>query len=85
MKQHKVFIRSVHLPSGEIVALSYWGTGASISVAGFINNKQVTESYSGEAEIADDFSSTFHQSLISGLADSLESDLRNNPNLHLRS
>lgn len=85
MTQHNVLIRSVDLPTGEQVELRYWGKDRSISVAGFIGDKQVTAAiYSASVDLADNFEATFQQSLIEGLASTAESDLLKNPHLHFR-
>ena len=85
MTPHYVLIRSIELPTGEVVDLKYWGDGRSIYVAGFIGDRQVTVGeYSGEVDIADDFDATFQQSLINGLASTAESDLLENPCFHFR-
>jgi hypothetical protein len=75
------------MPSGESVEIKYWADQSTVYVAGFdANGKQVTAvTYQAVVDdIADGFSAAFQQSLIEGLADNVENDLKTNPQLHYR-
>ena len=83
---HRVTHDTMSMPDGSIVQIEYWAQGTSIYLAGFREEgKQVSAAkYSAEVDIADDFSSTFRDSVIDSLTRTLRYDLANNPELHYR-
>lgn len=87
MSVYKVFFKEITLSDRSKATIKYWSEGKRIVVAAFDeNDNQIsTSTYDAMVEIADDFNSTFYQSLIEGLATNVESDLITNPDLHLRS
>lgn len=87
MSINRVVFKSVTMPSGESVEIKYWADQLTVYVAGFdASGKQVTAAtYQAVVDdIADGFSAAFQQSLIEGLADNAENDLKTNPQLHYR-
>ena len=77
MKIHYVNVRSVEMESGQVVDIKYW--------AGFDsdNNKVTAGTYSGAGnDISDDFYAAFKKSLIESLANTIENDLKMNPQIH---
>ncbi|XGA79646.1 hypothetical protein OR573_14305 [Halomonas sp. CH40] len=84
---NQVVFKSVTMPSGETVEIKYWTDQSTVYVAGFdANGKQVTAAtYQAVVDdIANDFVADFRKSLIEGLADNAENDLKTNPQLHYR-
>ena len=86
MTIHRVPVKTITLASGAKAIIKYWAHGPSIFVAAFDeSDKQITiASYTAEVDIADDFQIDFQQNLIEGLVTTVEGDLINNPELHIR-
>ncbi len=86
MTRHRVKRNEFRLANGSTVNIEYWTDAKTVSVAAFdTNGRQATvATYQGAVDTADDLSPQIQASLIDSLANTLEYDLINKPELLIR-
>lgn len=86
MTRHKINRNEFRLGNGAKVNIEYWTDATKVHVAAFgADGHQISlATYQGSVGTAADLSSELQESLINSLANALEYDLTNNPELHVR-
>lgn len=86
MPAHKVTHKSFTMTDGNKIDIKYWGVGGKMCLAAFDeNDKKVSaHAYCFEAEDGDSFLTQMKGTAMESLADTIENDLKANPNIHYR-
>jgi len=86
MTHHKVKRNEFRLGNGAAVSIEYWADSTKVHVAAFgTDGHQISlATYQASVDTAADLNPQLQESLINSLANALEYDLMNNPELHIR-
>lgn len=86
MNHHRMKRNDFRLGDGAAVSIEYWTNATSASVAAFgADGHQISSAvYQASVESADAFKAQMQESLVNSLANALEYDLINHPELHIR-
>lgn len=86
MTRHKLNRNEFRLGNGATVNIEYWTDATKVHVAAFgADGHQISlVTYQATVDSADNLSSELQESLINSLANALEYELMNNPELHVR-
>ena len=86
MNHHRVKRNEFRLGNGAKVSIEFWADSTTVHVAAFgTDGHQISLAvYKAAVDAADDFSPQIQESLINSLANALEYDLINHPELHIR-
>lgn len=86
MNRHKLNRNEFRLENGAIVNIEYWVNSAKVHVAAFgADGHQISRaSYQAAVDTADELNPRLQESLVNSLANALEYDLINYPDMHIR-
>lgn len=86
MNRHRLKRNEFRLGDGSAVSIEYWTDPKNVCVAAFgTDGHQVsTAIYKASANNTDTFNAEAQESLIDSLANALEYDLTNHPEIHVR-
>jgi hypothetical protein len=86
MTRHKLNRNEFRLGDETVVSIEYWTDSTKVNVAAFdADGHQITQAtYQASVATADDLNPRLQESLVNSLANALEYDLINNPELHVR-
>lgn len=86
MTRHRLKRNAFRLGDGAEVTIEYWIDSTSVSVAAFgADGHRISRAeYSASVESADDLDSPIQESLVDSLANALEYELINHPDIHVR-
>lgn len=86
MSKHRAKRNEFRLENGTAVSIEYWTDPTSVSVAAFgADGHQISLAvYQASVDSADIFSPQIKESLIDSLANALEYELINHPDIHIR-
>lgn len=86
MTRHKLNRNDFRLENGATVSIEYWTDATAVHVAAFdpAKHRVSLAEYHASVDTADDLSPGLQESLVNSLANALEYELINNPELHVR-
>jgi hypothetical protein len=86
MNRHKVKRNEFRLEDGAAVSIEYWTDPTNVRVAAFgTDGHQISRAvYAASVDSADASNPQVQESLIDSLANALEYDLINHPDIHIR-
>jgi hypothetical protein len=86
MSRHRIKRNEFRLDSGAVVSIEYWIDSTTASVAAYdADGHQISLSvYHASVDNADDFTQQAQDALVSSLANMLEYDLMNHPEIYVR-
>ena len=86
MSNHRVKRNEFRLENGTAVSIEYWTDPTSVSVAAFgADGHQISRAvYQASVDSAEAFNPKVQESLIDSLANALEYELINHPDIHVR-
>lgn len=86
MSQHRVKRNEFRLANGATVSIEYWTNSTTVHLAAFGTDGHQASLAVFQASVdgADNFSPQVQEALIDSLANQLEYDLINNPELYIR-
>lgn len=86
MSKHRVKRNEFRLENGAAVSIEYWTDPTSVSVAAFgADGHQISlAEYQASVDSADAFNPKVKESLIDSLANALEYELINHPDIHIQ-
>lgn len=86
MNRHRAKRNEFRLGEGAAVSIEYWTDPKTVCVAAFdTNGHQISRAvYQASVESADAINPQIQESLIDSLANALEYDLINHPEIHVR-
>ncbi len=86
MTRHKLNRNEFRLGDGTVVSIEYWTDATRVHVAAFdADGHQITQAtYQAAVATADDLTPRLQESLVDSLANALEYDLINHPELHVK-